>query len=128
MNIYEALEQLPNEKKMYFTWKHDLRFKRNEPRKTKENFLKEVNRKTLDGFVKWERTTEYKNLLTLLLESKIANDLEEIYSIVSKKAREGDEKSITLFFKLQKEIQLNAKLITQSMESSEVEEDDELEI
>lgn len=128
MNIYEALEQLPHMKKLYFQWKHDIRFKQDLPKKSQEDFLKEVNRKTLDGFIKWERTAEYKQLLMLLLDSRIATDFEEIYKIVSNKAKEGDEKSIRLFLTLQKDIQQNAKMAAKTFNviEQEFEEDDDL--
>jgi len=128
MNLYEALDQLTNEKKLYFSWKHDIRFKRDIPKKSEQEFMKEVNRKSLDGFIKWERTAEYKNLLMLLLDSKIASDFEDIYKVVSDKAKTGDEKSIRLFLTLQKDIQSNAKLAAKTFASveEEVEEDDDL--
>ncbi|MFT8321692.1 MAG: hypothetical protein ABF649_12360 [Bacillus sp. (in: firmicutes)] len=116
MNIYEAMDQLPNEKKLYFSWKHDIRFKRDIKKKSADDFLKEVNRKTLDGFVKWEKSTEYKQLLMLLLDSKIANDFEEIYQIVTAKAKDGDDKTIRLFFTMYKEVQANAKLAAKTFE------------
>lgn len=125
MNIFDALDQLPNEKKLYFSWKHDVRFRRGIPKKSEEDFLREVNRKTLDGFIKWEKTTEYKQLLMLLLDSKIANDFEEIYQIVTNKAKEGDEKSIRLFLTLHKEIQSNAKLAAKTFETVHDEEEQE---
>ncbi|MFC0235650.1 hypothetical protein [Fictibacillus phosphorivorans] len=130
MNIYEALDQLPNLKKQYFQWKHDIRFKRDIPKKSEEDFLREVGRKSLDGFIKWERTSEYKNLLMLLLDSRIADDFEEIYKVVIKKAKEGDEKSIRIFLSLQKEIQANTKLAAKTFKvvEEDTEEDDELEI
>lgn len=125
MNIYEALDHLPNEKKLYFSWKHDIRFKRDIPKKSEEDFLKEVNRKTLDGFIKWEKSSEYKQLLMILLDSKVPSDFEEIYTIVTDKAKEGDEKSIRLFLTLQKEIQSYAKVAAKQFETieDEIEED-----
>lgn len=130
MNIYKALDQLPNEKKFYFSWKHDIRFRRDIPKKSEEDFLKEVNRKTLDGFIKWEKSNEYKQLLMLLLDSKVPSDFEEIYSVVTEKAKEGDEKSIRLFLTLQKEIQSYAKIAAKQFKSveDETEEHDELDL
>ncbi|WP_449619968.1 hypothetical protein [Robertmurraya sp. Marseille-Q9965] len=125
MNLYEALDQLPLMKKAYFTWKHDIRFKRDIPKKSEQDFLKEVNKKSLDGFIKWERTAEYKNLLMLLLDSKIASDFEDIYKIVSEKSKTGDEKSIRLFLTLQKDIQQNAKLAAKTFDSVNEEDDSE---
>lgn len=128
MNIYEALQNVSYKKQEYFKWKHDIRFNQTSPRKTEEEFLKTVELKTFNSFHKWERTQEYKNLLLLLLESKVANDFDNIYKIVTDKAKEGDEKSIRLFLSMQKDIQSNAKLAAKTFEMVEddEQEDDDL--
>ena len=125
MNITEALQAIPFKKQEYFKWKHNLQFDQSAPAKTKDQFLKYVELKSLNTFHRWERTQEYKNLLLLLLESKVANDLEDIYSIVTDKAKEGDEKSIRLFLSMQKDIQSNAKLAAKTFVKVEDEEDTE---
>jgi hypothetical protein len=61
------------------------------------------------------------------LESKVANDFDNIYKIVTDKAKEGDEKSIRLFLSMQKDIQSNAKLAAKTftvVEDDEQEDDD----
>ncbi|MFB5281916.1 hypothetical protein [Peribacillus sp. Hz7] len=128
MNIYDALDHLPAKKKAYFTWKHDIRFKRDNGKKSKEQFLKEVQMKTLDSFIKWERTSQYKSLVMLLMESRIASDFEEIYKVVTDSAKKGEEKSIRLFLTLQSDIQKNAKLAAKTFDTveDEQEEDDDL--
>lgn len=129
MNIHEALQAIPFKKREYFKWKHNIQFDQSAPAKTEEEFLKSVELKTLNTFHRWERTQEYKSLLLLLLESKVANDLEDIYKIVTDKAKEGDEKSIRLFLSMQKDIQQNAKLAVKTftvVEDEEIEEDDDL--
>ncbi|MGG4508230.1 hypothetical protein ABEP00_20195 [Heyndrickxia sporothermodurans] len=128
MNIHEALQNVSYKKQEYFKWKHDIRFNQNMPRKTEEEFLKNVELKSLNTFHRWERTQEYKNLLLLLLESKVANDFDDIYRIVTEKAKEGDEKSIRLFLSMQKDIQSNAKLAAKTFEKVEDDEseDDDL--
>ena len=103
MNIYEALKQTENKKRVYFEWKHDIRFIQGVPKKSEEDFLRMVGLKTLNGFIKWERSQEYKNLLLLLLDSKVANDFDLIYKNVSDKAKDGDEKFIRLFLSMQKD-------------------------
>lgn len=129
MNIKEALKEVNWKKAEYFKWKHDIRYDQRLPHKTKDKFLKFVGLKTLNPFLEWERTQEYKNLLLLLLESKVANDFDEIYKIVSDKAKEGDEKSIRLFLTMQKEIQSNAKLASKTFNSPKDEiGEDELEL
>ncbi|MGG4038564.1 hypothetical protein [Heyndrickxia ginsengihumi] len=125
MNIYEALQNVSYKKQEYFKWKHDIRFNQSIPKKSEEEFLKVVDLKSLNTFHRWERTQEYKNLLLLLLESKVANDFDEIYRVVTDKAKEGDEKSIRLFLSMQKDIQSNAKLAAQTFTSVEDEEDTE---
>lgn len=130
MNLNEAILKLPFKKQEYFKWKHDIRFDQSAPRKTEEEFLKKVVQlKSLNTFHRWERTQEYKNLLLLLLESRVANDLDDIYRIVTDKAKEGDEKSIRLFLSMQKDIQSNAKLAAKTftvVEDEEESEDDDL--
>ncbi|MED3650301.1 hypothetical protein [Heyndrickxia sporothermodurans] len=131
MNIHEALQNVSYKKQEYFKWKHDIRFNQSIPRKSEEEFLKVVDLKSLNTFHRWERTQEYKNLLLLLLESKVANDFDDIYRIVTEKAKEGDEKSIRLFLSIQKDIQSNAKLAAKTfekVEDDEEQEDDELDL
>ncbi|MBB6445622.1 hypothetical protein [Bacillus benzoevorans] len=119
MNIHEALRNVTQKKQEYFKWKHDIRFNISEPRKSEEEFLQSVDLKTLNTFHRWERSQEYKSLLMLLLESKVANDFEDIYKIVTDKAKDGDEKSIRLFLSMQKDIQSNAKLAAKTFEKVE---------
>lgn len=129
MNIYEALEHVPKLKAEYFKWKHDIRFDRRNPKKTDEEFLKSVDKKTLNSFVKWEKSSDYKQLLAIYLDSCIANDMDEIYKIVSEQAKTGDAASVKLFLQLQKDISGNAKnaisIFEKNDEESEVEEEDD---
>ncbi|MEH6944014.1 hypothetical protein [Bacillus sp. JJ722] len=132
LNIYEALNKITLKKRLYFTWKHDIRFKRDVEKKSEEEFLKEVQLKTFDGFIKWEKSSEYKQLLMILLDSKVSSDFDEIYSIVSEQAKKGDEKSVRLFLSLQKEIQSYAKVAAKQfqtvIEDEQEEEDDDLDL
>ncbi|PAQ14986.1 hypothetical protein CD798_08035 [Bacillaceae bacterium SAOS 7] len=127
MNIHEALKGLPETKKQYFMWKHDIRYDRTIPKKTEKEFLKIVERKTLNSFVQWERSQEYKYLLALLLDSKIANDMDKIYKIVVDNAMKGEEKHIRLFLSMQKDIQSNAKEANKLINKVEKIEKDEQE-
>ncbi|MBB2482971.1 hypothetical protein H5P36_22680 [Bacillus sp. APMAM] len=131
MNIYEALQNVSYKKQEYFKWKHDIRFNQSIPRKSEEEFLKVVDLKSLNTFHRWERTQEYKNLLLLLLESKVANDFDDIYKKVVEQAKTGDPQSVKLFLQLQKDIQSNAKLAAQtftSVEDEDEQEDDDLDL
>src|SRR5690625_3477759 len=126
MNLNDALKQVRNYRNAeYFKWKHDVRYDQRLEKKTEEEFLKYVQRRTMNSFISWERTAEYKMLLTLLLESKLADDLEEIYNIVTKSAKKGDDKAVRLFMSLQKEISSNAKVAKEAFKVSEVVEEDE---
>jgi len=127
MNLQEALKskQISWKKAEYFKWKHDIKFNQLLPKKTEEQFLKTVELKTFNSFIEWERTTEYKQLLVLLLDSKIAEDMQDIYAKVTEDAKTGDDKAVKLFLSLQKEIASNAKKAQQVFKSAAVEEDDD---
>lgn len=130
MNIHEALKNTEWRFAEYFKYKFpDLRYDQSKPLKSEEDFLRAVDRKSMNPFHKWERSQEYKNLLTLYLDTKIANDMQKVYEVVSSKAIEGDEKAVRLFLTLQKDIQSNAKLAAKTfekVEDEEVQEDDDL--
>lgn len=124
MNLDEALKNMKAWRLAeYFKWKHEIRYDQTIKKKTEEEFLKSVDRKTLNSFTSWERSAEYKKLLILLLESKLADDMEEIYNIVTKNAKKGDDKSVRLFLSLQKEIMDNAKTARESFKLEEIKED-----
>ncbi|WP_449355593.1 hypothetical protein ACUL41_07035 [Virgibacillus natechei] len=125
MNINEALKAIDWRKAEYFKWKHGVRYQQGLEKKTEGEFLHTVQRKTLNPYLAWERSSEYKQLLTLLLESRIAEDMQDIYNTVSEKAKEGDEKSVKLFLSMQKEINNNAKIAKKALESVQIEEDDD---
>lgn len=130
MNIYDALKSLKNQQRAeYFKWKHDIRFDQTLPIKTEKEFLRFIDRKTLNGFIRWERTGEYKALLTLYFDSKITNDLEQVYKIVSENAKKGEDKSVRLFLTLSKDIQSQTKNAEKVFKDAEREEEtDDLEM
>lgn len=131
MNIYDALKQTDYRFREYFKYLHpDLRFDQTKPLKTEEEFLRSVNRKSMAPFHRWEKSAEYKNLLILYLDYKVNDDYEQIYKIVTEKAKQGDEKAIKLFLTLQKDIQSMAKSIKNSfiVEKQNEEDDDGLDL
>lgn len=120
MNLDEALKSLKNWRfAEYFKWKHEIRYDQRLEKKTEEEFLRAVERKTMNPFIAWERTAEYKKLLTLLLESKLADDMEEIYNIVTRDAKKGNDKAVRLFLTMQKDIQENAKMAKETFKISD---------
>lgn len=130
MNIYEALKQTDFRFAEYFRYLHpDLRFDQSKPVKSEQEFLKTVSRKSMSPFYRWEKSNEYKNLLMLYLEYKVNDDYEQIYNIVSDKAKQGDEKAIKIFLTLQKDIQSMANFIKKTFNDIEdVEEEDDLDV
>ncbi|MEC1715930.1 hypothetical protein [Schinkia azotoformans] len=130
MNIDQALKQVAWQKAEYFKWKHDIKYDQTRNKKTEEQFMKLVNKRTMNSFLAWERTQEYANLVHLLMQSKVHNDLLQSYQQVSDKAVQGDEKSIKLLLDMSKVIKDYAKVASKEFEknSEEIEEDDDLEI
>ncbi|MEC1697755.1 hypothetical protein [Schinkia azotoformans] len=137
MNIYDALRQLNSyDKRMWFQYRHKLYFQqeKNEEINSDEEFLKRTMRKfkTTDSFIAWEKSDEYRNLVALLLESKIANDLLDTYNIVAEQAKTGDDKSVKLLLQLSKDITTLSKEAKKSFNKKDeeeiIEEDDGLSV
>lgn len=131
MNIHEALKSIDSKKAEYFKYLYpDLRYDQSKPIKNENDFLRLVERRTINSFLKWQKSQEYKNLLMLYLDTKVADDFEEIYKIVVDKAKQGDDKSVRLFVQLQKDIQQNAKLAAKTFGviEDDVENDEDLDI
>ncbi|MCT2196189.1 hypothetical protein M3G15_13685 [Paenibacillus sp. p3-SID1389] len=124
MNIYEALKGVPNKKRLYFLWKFNLNWDQTKRPKSEPEFLKMVGNKTLNGFLSWEKTEEYRNLVAILLNTRFDSDLEEIYDSLSHKAKEGDEKSIKLLLQIGKEIKGYAKEAVRQLNPEDDDEDD----
>jgi len=127
MNIYDALKQVPHKKRLYFCWKHGITWDQTKPPKTEEEFLRSVGNQTLNGFLKWEKTEDYRRLTAIYLNMRFDHDLEEIYDSLSKKAREGDEKSIKLLLQLGKDLKGYAKTAMRELQAED-DEDDDLEL
>ncbi|MED5103137.1 hypothetical protein P9858_23760 [Niallia circulans] len=126
MTLKEALNKITFENREYFKYKFpDVRFDKRIPPKTEEELLKATNRKTMNGFLEWEKSPEYANLVALYLQSKMINDIYKIYEVVRQKALEGDDKSVKLLLQLNKEIN---NMIKASASVSDEAEDDGLEL
>ncbi|WP_223553412.1 hypothetical protein [Lysinibacillus sphaericus] len=103
MDIYKALEAVPYKKREYFKWKFELYVNRTEEL-SEEALCQKLDVKTLNHMKKWEKSSEYLMLTNLYLESRMANDLEQIYQVTAEKALTGDEKAIKLLLDLQKQV------------------------
>ncbi|BCC07186.1 TPA: hypothetical protein QC153_004225 [Bacillus cereus] len=127
MNLREALAQVTYENRMYFQYKFpEARYRQSMIAKTEEEFLQNVSRKTLDPFLAWEKTAEYANLVALYLQSKMINDIHEIYIIVREKALKGDDKAVKLLLTLNKEVNTIVKAGQTITKTDEAVEDDGL--
>jgi len=110
--LEDALMQVGDRARKYFRWKFDIPFG-GVPMKqeTLEEVCKFLGVRNPQYFKDWERTDEYKNLVNIYLNSKVANDILDIYNVVSEKAKKtGDPRAIDTLLKLQKEIQASIKL------------------
>ena len=124
MTLKEALSKLSYENREYFKYKFpDVRYDQRKTSKTEEEFLKLVNRKTMNGFLEWEKSPEFATLVALYLQSKIMNDIHEIYMVVREKALTGDEKSVKLLLSLNKEINNMVKASSHISNDAEDEND-----
>lgn len=124
MNIYEALRGIPDKKRLYFLWKFNLYWDQTKQPKSEKEFLKMVGSKTMNGFLAFEKSEEYRNLVAILLNTRFDTDLEEIYDSLSAKAKEGDEKSIKLLLQIGKEIKGYAKEAMKQLNQQDDEQDD----
>ncbi|OWW11707.1 hypothetical protein BUE63_02435 [Bacillus sp. MB353a] len=127
MTLKEALKKVTKENRMYFNYKFpDTRFNQTIQPKNEEEFLISVGRKTMNGFTNWEKTPEYANLVALYLQSLMIDDIRLMYDAVREKAVDGDDKAITTFLKLYKEINSIVKGFETISNTVDEDEDDEL--
>lgn len=123
MNIHDALKSVQWDRAEYFKYKFpQVRFDQTKETKTEEEFLKTVGKKTMNPYLRWEKTAEYKTLVSLMLQGRSADDLQEIYEVVVGNAKTGDDRAVKLFLQLTKEIDSYAKLAIRKMDK--VQEDD----
>ncbi|WP_346234435.1 hypothetical protein MKY04_11955 [Lysinibacillus telephonicus] len=124
MNIHEALKSVQWDRAEYFKYKFpQVRFDQSKPQKSEEEFLKVVGKKTMNPYTRWEKSEEYKALVSLMLQGRSADDLQEVYEVVVANAKTGDDKAVKLFMALQKEIDSYAKMAIKSIEVKEEDED-----
>lgn len=129
LDFVDVYKNLDIEKKFYLRYKFPhIRYQQQREPLTEQGFLRLVQRKTLNAFIEWEKTAEYKAIVTLILQAQIGNDLYEIFQVVRDKALTGDDKAVKLYLQLQKEISNYAKQaqVIFGQEPIEIEEDDGL--
>ncbi|GAA0432613.1 hypothetical protein GCM10008983_06510 [Lentibacillus halophilus] len=133
MNELEKyLKSINWKKEQYFRWKFNLFYDKSKPEKTEEELMKKTEVRTMNSFYNWEKSSEYKALLNLYMDYRATQDFEEIYDLISQRAKEqGNEKDIKLFLQLKKEIKDNRKIVKEIFEKQDDDdevEDDDLEI
>lgn len=128
MTIYEVLKKLPYKKQLYIKYKFNLWMDR-EKQMSEEEFLKQVDLKTMGTYYRWERTPEFKHITSIVLAAKQANDLIKIYETLKAKVEENpNPKDIEMMLKLMKEINMHNKEAEKFFTVSDDEEDDDLEL
>lgn len=126
MNIHDALRSIAWDRREYFQYKFpDVRFDLSKPLKTEAEFLKVVAKKTMNPYTRWEKSEEYKSLVALMLQGKTADDLQQIYEVVTNNAKKGDDKAVKLFLQLTKEIDSYTKLALKNMSAPEDDEEED---
>jgi hypothetical protein len=130
MEIHELLKEIEWKKREYFKYKFpDVRYDQTIAPKTEKEFLKIVDNKSINTYLRWEKTEEYKGLMLAYIQFKMNDDLYDIYEAVSKNAKKGEDKSVITFIKLKKEIEEMNKVTLKALPSKQEEvEDDELDI
>ncbi|WP_438496720.1 hypothetical protein [Paenibacillus sp. IHBB 3054] len=109
MTIYDVLKKLPYKKQLYIKYKFNI-WMQNERNMTEEEFLKQVDLKGMGTYYRWERSPEYKHIVSIVLAAKQANDLLTIYENLKKKVEsDPNPKDIEMMLKLMKEINLHNK-------------------
>lgn len=129
LTINEALSQIPFHKAEYFRYKFpDVRYDQSRQCLDEEQFLLRVGRSTIYTYHRWEKSAQWRTLVALYLESKMANELLEMYQAVKDNALKGDEKAVKLYLQLGKEIQQMARqtpLLSSRKKKAEDNEDDD---
>ncbi|OMD43020.1 hypothetical protein [Paenibacillus odorifer] len=129
MTIYDVLKKLPYKKQLYIKYKFNI-WMQHERNMTEEEFLKQVDLKGMGTYYRWERSPEYKHIVSIVLAAKQANDLLTIYENLKKKVEsDPNPKDIEMMLKLMKEINLHNKEAERFFSASgKDEEDDDLEM
>lgn len=103
------LKKLPYKKQLYAKYKFHI-WMNQEREISEEEFLKQVDLKSMGTYHRWERTPEFKHITSMILATKQANDLLEIYEKLKAKVESNpNPKDIEMMLKLMKEINLHNK-------------------
>jgi hypothetical protein len=127
MEIHELLKEIEWKKREYIKYKFpDVRYDQTIAPKTEKEFLKIVDNKSINTYLRWEKTEEYKRLMLAYIQFKMNDDMYQIYSAVSENAKKGEDKAVGTFLKLKKEIEEMNKVATVHSAPKQEEESDDL--
>lgn len=88
MNIIEPLASIPFDKAEYSKYKFpDVRYNKSQPQRSEERIFGISGQKNMNAYYRREKTDEQKSMVALYLQCQTANELEEIYQVVSEKHR-----------------------------------------
>ncbi len=125
MTLTDAIKPLHEKMKLYIRYKfpNDIDFDIIRMPKNDEELMEMTGYKTMNPFLKFEKTSEYKAIVNLILYNRTIDDLMEIYETVSKNAKEkGDPKDVKLFLDLAKEIKKNTKQAEKILSNDDTED------
>lgn len=105
-DIYSELKKLSPKKQAYFKWRFDLEYDKRKEKHTPERLAEILGTVTLNEYTKWEKSPQFLELTNLVLQTKFANDIEDVYAICVENAKTGDIQSVKLMMELQKNIKL----------------------
>jgi hypothetical protein len=106
ITIYDVLRSLSAKRKEYVKWRFGLWRPADKIRpSTEEELMKKIDVKSLEFYREWEKSPEFKHILSLVLQMRQAEDLEQIYEKVKERVTNDPQpKDVELMLKLQKEI------------------------
>lgn len=106
ITIYDILRSLTEKRRNYVKWRFGLWRPADKYRPvTEEDLMKKIKVKSLETYREWEKSPEFKHILSLVLQMRQAEDLEQIYIKVKERVTNDPQpKDVELMLKLQKEI------------------------
>lgn len=105
VDIYDVLRSLTSRRKLYVKWRFNLWRALDIVPANEAELIERMKVKSLQPYRDWERSEEFKHILSLVLQANQAKDLEQIYNKVKERVNnEPNAKDVELMLKLQKEI------------------------
>lgn len=106
ITIYDILRSLTEKRRNYVKWRFGLWRPADKNRPvTEDQLMEKIEVKSLESYKEWEKSPEFKHILSLVLQMRQAEDLEQIYNKVKERVTNDPQpKDVELMLKLQKEI------------------------